>query len=184
MSEDGTDLITTNAGSTGLNLQAANTVIKVDLPWNPAVWEQRIARAHRMGQTQPVQVFVVITESTIEESLLATLSAKKEVAFAALDPESDVDTVELQSGSDDLKARLEVPLGARPEALANKTQEQKTRETAARQQHRDRVAAAGGELLGAAIQFLGQLVGDGEDADGPPMKVVGELRSRLAQCVE
>jgi SNF2 family DNA or RNA helicase len=35
--------LTTNAGSTGLNLQAANTVINVDLPWNPAVLEQRIA---------------------------------------------------------------------------------------------------------------------------------------------
>ena len=42
--------LTTNAGSTGLNLQAANTVINVDLPWNPAVLEQRIGRAHRMGQ--------------------------------------------------------------------------------------------------------------------------------------
>src|SRR5262249_2976597 len=49
--------LTTNAGSTGLNLQAANTVINVDLPWNPAVLEQRVARAHRMGQQQPVQVF-------------------------------------------------------------------------------------------------------------------------------
>jgi superfamily II DNA/RNA helicase len=48
--------ITTNAGSTGLNLQAANTVINVDLPWNPAILEQRIARAHRMGQQRPVQV--------------------------------------------------------------------------------------------------------------------------------
>ena len=36
--------LTTNAGSTGLNLQAANTVINVDLPWNPAVLEQ-----HRPG---------------------------------------------------------------------------------------------------------------------------------------
>src|SRR2546426_11542847 len=44
--------LTTNAGSTGLNLQAANTVINVDLPWNPAVLEQRIARAYRMGQEQ------------------------------------------------------------------------------------------------------------------------------------
>ncbi len=48
--------IATNAGSTGLNLQAANTVINVDLPWNPAVLEQRIGRAHRMGQERPVQV--------------------------------------------------------------------------------------------------------------------------------
>lgn len=54
--------ITTNAGSTGLNLQAAKTLISVDLPWNPAVLEQRIARAHRTGQTQPVQVFVLVTE--------------------------------------------------------------------------------------------------------------------------
>jgi len=37
-------------GRTGLNLQAANTVINVDLPWNPAILEQRIARAHRMGR--------------------------------------------------------------------------------------------------------------------------------------
>ena len=59
--------ITTNAGSTGLNLQAANTVINVDLPWNPAVLEQRIGRAHRMGQQRPVQVYVLVTEETIEE---------------------------------------------------------------------------------------------------------------------
>jgi superfamily II DNA/RNA helicase len=53
--------LATNAGSTGLNLQAANTVINVDLPWNPAVLEQRIARAHRMGQTKHVHVFVLVT---------------------------------------------------------------------------------------------------------------------------
>ena len=53
--------ITTNAGATGLNLQAANTVINVDLPWNPAILEQRISRAHRMGQKRPVQVFVLVT---------------------------------------------------------------------------------------------------------------------------
>ncbi len=69
--------LTTNAGSTGLNLQAANTVINVDLPWNPAVLEQRIGRAHRMGQTQPVQVFVLVTEQTLEENLLETLAPRR-----------------------------------------------------------------------------------------------------------
>jgi SNF2 family DNA or RNA helicase len=68
--------VTTNAGATGLNLQAANTVINVDLPWNPAILEQRIGRAHRMGQKRPVQVFVLVTEETLEESLLNTLAAK------------------------------------------------------------------------------------------------------------
>ena len=176
--------ITTNAGSTGLNLQAANTVINVDLPWNPAILEQRIGRAHRMGQTQPVQVFVLVTEQTLEESLLATLSAKKEVALAALDAESDVDIVEMASGGDDLKSRLEVLLGARPEAFADKTEEQKAREAAEKQKHRERVAAAGGELLGAAFQFLGQLIARDDEGTRTPEKVVRDLRSRLEQCVE
>ena len=76
-----------------MNLQAANTVINVDLPWNPAVLEQRISRAHRMGQQQPVQVFVLVTEDTMEEKLLTTLSAKHELALAALDVDSEVDAV-------------------------------------------------------------------------------------------
>ena len=112
--------ITTNAGSTGLNLQAANTVINVDLPWNPAVLEQRIARAHRMGQKQPVQVYVLVTEETIEESLLATLSAKHDLALAALDPDSDVTQVDFKSGIEELRRRLEVLLGAKPEAPAGR----------------------------------------------------------------
>src|SRR6516225_3103592 len=115
--------LATNAGSTGLNLQAANTVINVDLPWNPAVLEQRIGRAHRMGQTQPVQVFVLVTEATLEENLLTTLSAKRELALAALDQDSEVDAVDLTSGSEELKSRLEVLLGAKPEAELDKTVE-------------------------------------------------------------
>ena len=83
-------IIMTNAGSTGLNLQAANTVINVDLPWNPAVLEQRIAPRHRMGQKHPVQVYLLVTEETIEERMLGTLSAKHDLALAALDVESDV----------------------------------------------------------------------------------------------
>ncbi len=56
--------LASDAGSTGLNLQAADTVINLDLPWNPARLEQRIARAHRMGQRRPVQVHLLITEGT------------------------------------------------------------------------------------------------------------------------
>jgi superfamily II DNA/RNA helicase len=175
--------ITTNAGSTGLNLQAANTVINVDLPWNPAVLEQRIGRAHRMGQTQQVQVFVLVTEQTLEESLLLTLSAKKDLALAALDANSEVNEVTMTSNSDDLKARLEILLGAKPEANIDKTEETKQREAAVAQERRSRVAMAGGALLGAAFQFLGELVG-GEAKGTPPESVVRDLRTRLDQCVE
>jgi superfamily II DNA/RNA helicase len=152
--------LTTNAGSTGLNLQAANTVINVDLPWNPAVLEQRIARAHRMGQSQGVQVFVLVTEGTIEESLLATIAAKKHLAIAALDMESDVDAVDVASGIQELKGRLEVLIGARCEAPLDESARRQEKETAKRlaDSHRDRVAAASGELLGAAFKLLGELV--------------------------
>ena len=107
--------LTTNAGSTGLNLQAADTVINLELPWNPALLEQRIARAHRMGQKRPVQVYLMITENTIEENLLATLSAKHELAAAVLDPDSELREVQLASGIEELKRRLEALLGAKPE---------------------------------------------------------------------
>jgi superfamily II DNA or RNA helicase len=178
--------ITTNAGSTGLNLQAANTVINVDLPWNPAVLEQRISRAHRMGQTQPVQVYVLVTEQTIEENLLATISAKKELALAALDPDSDVDQVDMASGMEELKSRLEVLLGAKPEAPLDETQQQATVETTREftTAHRDRVSSAGGELLGAAFKFLGELVQQQPDAPAPPEALVSNLRAGLGACVD
>jgi hypothetical protein len=177
--------LTTNAGSTGLNLQAANTVINVDLPWNPAVLEQRIARAHRMGQTQPVQVFVLVTENTIEENLLATIAAKKELALAALDAESDVDEVDLHSGMDELKSRLETLLGAKPEAPLDQTVQEVAEQTAQQfsTEHRERVAAAGGELLGAAFKFLGELVSQ-QSAAPPAEALVNNLRAGLNACVE
>jgi hypothetical protein len=180
--------LTTNAGSTGLNLQAANTVVNVDLPWNPAVLEQRIARAHRMGQTQPVQVFVLITEATLEENLLQTLSAKRDLALAALDSNSDVDTVSLVTGADELRGRLEVLLGAKPEAPVDESTKRAEENgvpmaagpAAAR---RERVAAAGGELLGAVFHFLGELAHGGQ-APAPPPNIVSDIRTRLGECLD
>lgn len=183
--------LTTNAGSTGLNLQAANTVINVDLPWNPAILEQRIARAHRMGQTQPVQVFILVTEQTLEENLLATLSSKRDLALAALDAESEVDSVSMMTGGDDLRNRLEVLLGAKPAAELDVSQKrEETKQVAAQDvQRRERVAAAGGELLGAVFQFLGELVKPAEPAEkveppATPSPAVLAIRQRLDECVE
>jgi len=177
--------ITTNAGSTGLNLQAANTVINVDLPWNPAILEQRISRAHRMGQIQPVQVFVLVTEDTIEESLLKTIANKRDLALAALDAESEVDKVDLATGMEELKGRLEVLLGAKPEAPVDESQRRDSQEAVTKlsEEHRQRVGAAGGELLGAAFRFLGELVGP-KDAPPPPAALVENLRAGLDSCVD
>jgi SNF2 family DNA or RNA helicase len=69
--------LSTDAGGTGLNLQVADTVINLELPWNPAVLDQRIARVHRLGQHRPVQVFNLVTRDTIEEKVLRTVTLKR-----------------------------------------------------------------------------------------------------------
>ncbi len=174
--------ITTNAGSTGLNLQAANTVINVDLPWNPAVLEQRIGRAHRMGQKNPVQVYLLVSEKTIEESLLAALDSKANLALAALDPESDVDTVDMVSSLEELRRRLEVLTGKQAPAPVDRTRlADVTADVAATTAHRERVAAAGGEMLGAVFSFLGELVSQ-QPSTAPP-ELVETVHNRLATCV-
>ena len=175
--------VTTNAGSTGLNLQAANTVINVDLPWNPAVLEQRISRAHRMGQRQPVQVFVLLTEGTIEESLLTTLSKKKQLAQAALDVDSDIDSVDLQSGMDELKTRLEVLLGALSDAPTDESEQRRRQQEAERLMRKQKVAAAGGELLCAAFNFLGELIPPAAETP-ESQQLAGVLKERLAECID
>src|SRR5579883_1894359 len=81
--------LSTDAGGTGLNLQAADTVINLEVPWNPAVLEQRIARVHRMGQHRPVQVFNLVTRHTIEERVLRTLDRKRELFAGVFTGESD-----------------------------------------------------------------------------------------------
>lgn len=158
--------MTTNAGSTGLNLQAANTVINVELPWNPAVLEQRISRAHRMGQKQPVDVYLLVSVNTFEERLLSTLADKRDLALAALDAESDVTQLELRSHMDDLKRRLETLLGERPVAAQDRTRRQHVQQEAealaARQQ---RVAAAGSQVITAVCELVNQMV---PNAAAPP----------------
>src|SRR6202795_1804066 len=77
--------LSTDAGSTGLNLQHASTVVNMDLPWNPAILEQRIARIHRMGQTRPVQVINFVAKGTIEEGMLSTLAFKRSLSAGLLD---------------------------------------------------------------------------------------------------
>ena len=172
--------LTTNAGSTGLNLQAADTVINIDLPWNPALLEQRIARAHRMGQKRPVQVYLLVTEDTIEENLLATLSAKHELAAAVLDPDSNLEEVQLASGIEELKRRLELLLGARPEAAPDVSARTRA-EADAVSQRQERVAEAGGQLLAAAFSFLSEML----PASGAPApKAVAAVKAGLRQCVE
>lgn len=173
--------LATNAGATGLNLQAANTVINVDLPWNPAVLEQRIGRAHRMGQKQPVHVFVLVSEGTIEDNLLATLSAKSELALAALDVDSTVDALELPRGMDELKRRLEVLLGA--EAIAPVDESAERARKLELERRREQVAEAGGRLLSAAFDLFAQLLPEAPST-AESEQLAARLKTELSSCFE
>jgi len=105
--------LSTDAGGVGLNLQAASMVVNLDLPWNPAVLDQRIARAHRHGQRHTVNVVNLIAEGTIEERMLDTLAAKRAVFDAALNEDSDVTDLSFKDAGAGVLQRLEVLLGAR-----------------------------------------------------------------------
>ncbi|MBR1411143.1 MAG: ATP-dependent helicase, partial [Prevotella sp.] len=89
--------LSTDAGSTGLNLQSAATVINLDLPWNPAVLEQRIARIYRLGQQRNVQVINLVSAGTIEEQMLDKLRFKSAMFEGVLD--NGQDTIFLSEGS-------------------------------------------------------------------------------------
>jgi SNF2 family DNA or RNA helicase len=74
----------TDAGGVGLNLQrAASCCVNLELPWNPAVLEQRIGRIYRLGQTAPIDVYNLSSEHSIE-SRIATLVERKRAVFSGL----------------------------------------------------------------------------------------------------
>ena len=81
--------LSTDAGGVGLNLQNASAVINMDLPWNPAVLEQRIGRIHRLGQHRPVRVVNFIAQGTIEHGMLSLLSFKQSLFSGVLDKGKD-----------------------------------------------------------------------------------------------
>jgi superfamily II DNA/RNA helicase len=80
----------TDAGGVGLNLQrAASCCINLELPWNPAVLEQRIGRIYRLGQQQPIDVYNLVCEQGIESRIAALVSTKKALFTGLFDGTSD-----------------------------------------------------------------------------------------------
>lgn len=77
--------LSTDAGGVGLNLQNAATVVNMDLPWNPAVLDQRVGRVHRLGQHRPVRVVNFVAQGTIEQGMLSVLSFKQSMFAGVLD---------------------------------------------------------------------------------------------------
>jgi len=81
--------LSTDAGGVGLNLQSASLVVNLDIPWNPAILEQRIARVYRMGQKRSVQVVNLVAAHTIEHRMLGILKFKNAMFKGVLDDGED-----------------------------------------------------------------------------------------------
>lgn len=131
-----------------------------------------------------MQIYNLVTEETLEERLLDTLAAKQDLASASLDLGSEVGEVAVASGIEELKRRLEKLVS--PMAPAPIDESQKARveaEAVETVQRRERVASAGGQLLGAALQLVGDLVDSNPnqtaESKAQEAEVVNRLRSSL-----
>jgi SNF2 family DNA or RNA helicase len=99
--------LSTDAGGVGVNLQSANVLINVDLPWNPAVLEQRIGRIYRLGQKKHIQVFNLVSKFSIEHRILYLLDFKRDVFKGVIEEEGE-DQVMMEGFLQSVKTMLEV----------------------------------------------------------------------------
>jgi SNF2 family DNA or RNA helicase len=111
-------LFATDAGGVGLNLQrAASACINIELPWNPAVLEQRIGRIYRLGQRRPIDVYNLVSEPGIEARIADIVGSKQALFTGLFDGTTDEVTFE-RSGS--FLSRIErIVAPARPPAPAD-----------------------------------------------------------------
>ena len=169
--------LSTDAGGVGLNLQNASAVINMDLPWNPAVLEQRIGRIHRIGQRRPVRVVNFIAQGTIEHGMLSLLSFKQSMFSGVLDKGED----EVFLGGTRLKRFMDsvdkatgtipepMPRQARAEGNGDRAEEEVS--TKAEKQERAGSEQAWDDVISAGLTFLdkiGQTLLGGEDRPGKP----------------
>ncbi|AOV07753.1 C-terminal helicase domain-containing protein [Sporosarcina ureilytica] len=87
------------AGGVGLNIQAANVVILCEPQWKPSIEEQAISRAYRMGQSRNVVVYRLLTENSIDASMLELLGQKAGL-FDLYARESEVGSLALNEYED------------------------------------------------------------------------------------
>jgi len=108
--------ISTDAGGVGLNLQAADVLINLDLPWNPAKLEQRIGRVHRIGSSRTVQIILLVCKESVEEKILLLHDTKRNV-FKNIWAKNGDDIIEAPGGSGHFKAMIKALLEThQPEA--------------------------------------------------------------------
>ncbi|MGD1076236.1 MAG: DEAD/DEAH box helicase [Thermodesulfovibrionales bacterium] len=167
--------LSTDAGGVGLNLQSGSVVINMDIPWNPAVLDQRIGRVHRLGQSKTVRIINFVTAASIEERILDLLKFKKSLFAGALDKEGEnvvmvgesqlkkfmqsVETVtDNLEKTDGVLHRQEQEEADRDEkAAVIKEMIEEKGEAAAAGKRNEKAASPLAEMLSAGSQFLSNL---------------------------
>ncbi|OHB63470.1 MAG: hypothetical protein A2Y77_00820 [Planctomycetes bacterium RBG_13_62_9] len=172
--------LSTDAGGVGLNLQNASTVVNMDLPWNPAVLDQRVGRVHRLGQHRPVRVVNFVAQGTIEHGMLSVLSFKQSVFAGVLDGGMN----EVFLGGTRLKRFMDsvdevtqsIPAAMPPEEkVAVETEEAEKRE-----QEVERGAARAGDSRAGTHGLRTPAEPDWEDLISAGLTLLSRLGSRLS----
>lgn len=108
--------LSTDAGGTGLNLQAADCVVNFELPWNPAKMNQRIGRVSRIGQaSQCINVINLIAKNSIEERILAGIQLKTDLFKGIFDDDGPDQVAFSKEKRDEMLNRLRSMMGEPPE---------------------------------------------------------------------
>ena len=85
--------LSTDAGGVGLNLQSGSALINLDVPWNPAILEQRNARIHRLGQKRKVQIITMVAADSYEQQVLQLVATKQNLFDNVIKEDATEDVV-------------------------------------------------------------------------------------------
>ncbi len=173
-----------DAGGIGLNLQrASNCCINLELPWNPAVLEQRIGRIYRLGQKRPIDAFHMVCETGIESRINDLVGSKQAFFESLFDGKSDAvafeNAVSFMSRIEKIVEAPVVPsfiVEESPDATAQEREIEAM--LAAADESRDAEAAAPSEGNGAAPVAAAPPDRAPESGESP-RSVVGDLFSQL-----
>ena len=137
--------LSTDAGGVGLNLQSGSVLVNLDVPWNPAVLEQRNGRIHRLGQKRNVQIITMVAAGFYEEHVLYLVQNKQNLFDNVISEDAELDVVgvskklletlvdDLAGDTDSATEKSEVPKDADTEDIPSEITESAGTDTAREQ---------------------------------------------------